>query len=560
MQARPKIVKILAVALIVSLVLAACGGGTTGKTWFNLPSVKVNLQPDGTARVFGLNIGYIGLPPATIQQLQSANIQRLEVRIGYNGVHVYANGQDLPYLAWDQAKVETIQTLLPQLPGVPNAQLIADLLPWLRTIGLGAAINLPVGSGQAALNIPRWSGETAITPASNVQTVVGPITIGSLTFDTAGNPYIEGVPVATIEQALGMSLPLALPPDILAILQGVGAESVQVHVQPNGIDLNLGNRALPGIAWDAQRLTTLGNLLPAFVADTATLDLINQALPLMTQADLRVAVSFTGEQAATTELAPIEVELTEDGNVRLFGIPVASAGTVDPALIDSLQAANVQQLAVSLQQTGLYLAANGQTLPSITWTDASLDTVIQVAGVLLGQEALLDSVVGIALGIGPNLKVNVPLADGAEAVDIPEEIDFAITPTEPNPQGATIRLRLGVDAQGNVTELGGFTADELGQLGLTLPTIDIDAVNRLRQAGISVVQLDNDPGELNVRFDGNDILALIYDQQALDTVLDIATPFATDTLLTDPGMSQFLREQLLPQFPTADLDLTFVLD
>ena len=53
MQARPKIVKILVVALLVSLILAACGGGSTGKTWFNLPSAKVRIQPDGAMRVWG---------------------------------------------------------------------------------------------------------------------------------------------------------------------------------------------------------------------------------------------------------------------------------------------------------------------------------------------------------------------------------------------------------------------------------------------------------------------------------------------------------------------------
>lgn len=560
MQARPKIVKILAVALIVSLVLAACGGGTTGKTWFNLPSVRVNLQPDGTARVFGLNIGYIGIAPALIQQLQSANIQRLEVRIGYNGVHVYANGQDLPYLAWDQAKVETIQAILPRLPGVPNAQLIADVLPWLRTIGLGAAINLPVAPGRPALNIPRWTGETAITPARNVQTTIGPITIGSLTFDRAGNPFIEGVPVSVLEQALGIALPLALPPDLLAILQGIGAENVQVKVQPNGIDLTLGNRPLPGIAWDSQRLTALGQVLPAFVTDAALLEQINQVLPLLAGADITLAVSFTGEQAAATELAPISVDLTDGGAVRIFGISVLPDATVDPAVIRQLQSANVQQLAVSLQPGGLFLAANGETLPSIVWTDASLSTVTQVAGVLLGSEQLIDSVLNIALGIGPNLKVNVPPAPGAAPVEIPDEITFDIRPTEPDPQGATIRLRLGVDARGNVTQLGGFTADELGQLGLSLPSIDIDAVNRLREAGIRVVQLDNDPGRFNVRFDGSDIIALVYDREALESVLEIATPFATETVLADPGLSQIIREQLLPLFPTTNLDLTFVLE
>ena len=179
MQARPKIVKILVVALIVSLVLAACGGGTTGKTWFNLPSAKVQVQPDGAMSVFGFTVGYFP-QPALIQQLQAANIQRLEVRIGYNGIHVYANGEDLPYVAWEEASIQTLQAILPSL-NLPSGDLIVSALPWLRTIGLGVILDLPLAAGATPLTIPRWSGETAIAPpAAGGETTLGPITLGSL--------------------------------------------------------------------------------------------------------------------------------------------------------------------------------------------------------------------------------------------------------------------------------------------------------------------------------------------------------------------------------------------
>jgi hypothetical protein len=199
-------------------------------------------------------------------------------------------------------------------------------------------------------------------------------------------------------------------------------------------------------------------------------------------------------------------------------------------------------------------------LPTITWTDASLETVIQVAGVLMGNEQMLRSILGIALGIGPNLKINVPPAAGAEAVEIPAEVDFAISPTEADPQAPVVHLRLGVDSQGNVTQLGDFTAADLSQLGVALPALPIDPVNRLRDAGIGEVNLDTDPGVLHVRFDGNDILALNYDQAALATTMAIAAPFATGTLLADPGLSQLLNEQIVPLFPAADVNLTFTLD
>ena len=63
--------------------------------------------------------------------LQSANIQQLEVRIGYNGIHLYLNGLDMPYLSWDADSVTTLQGVLVSLPAlVPNASTIALVRGW----------------------------------------------------------------------------------------------------------------------------------------------------------------------------------------------------------------------------------------------------------------------------------------------------------------------------------------------------------------------------------------------------------------------------------------------
>lgn len=558
MQARPKIVKILVVALLVSLVLAACGGGSTGKTWFNLPSAKVRIQPDGAMRVWGLNVGYFP-QPALIQQLQGANIQQLEVRIGYNGIHVSANGQDLPYVKWDEASVQTLQEILPQLPGVPNATTIASALPWLRTIGLGVVLDLPLADGQTKLDIPRWSGETAIAADAAAEPTLGPITIGSLAFDPQGQAIIEGVPTSTLEQALGMALPLSLDANTLAMLQGLGAQKVQVKVHGNGIDLSLNDSPLPGIAWDQPRLNTLLTYVPDFVADPAMVATLEKVVPLLNGADVTLAVSFTGEQAADTVLSPIELSIGENGDLSLLGIPLAP-GVVPADAIANLQAANVQQLAVSVLPTGLYVAANGQTLPTITWTEESLAVLTQVIGPMAGGADLLNTLLPVALGLGPNVKVNVPLAAGATALEIPAEVDFVIQPVAAVDGSPLINVGLGIDSAGNLTTLGGFTAAEFAELGVTLPTIPADSLAALRTAGVQEVQIDTEPGVLQVRFDGADALALNYDDASIKTTLDIATPFLGDSPITIPEINQLLREQIIPQILTSNVDVAVGLE
>lgn len=559
MQARPKIVQIFVVALIVSLVLGACGGGTTGKTWFNLPSAAVRVQPDGTARVYGFNVGYI-LDPALIQQLQSADIQELEVRIGYNGIHIYANGQQLPFIAWDQASVETLQDILPAL-NIANADTIAAALPWLRTIGTGVLLDMPVAQGATALDIPNWGGETDVATESPDQLALGPITIGSLTFDAEGNASIEGVPVSTLEQALGTSIPLTLDPTTLGILQAVDAEAINVDLNPNGINLALGQRPLPSVRYDSQSLENLMAILPAFVQDPALLETLSQVVPMLTATQLTVAVSLTGEQAAETQLVPIAVTITPEGNAEMFGLPVAQ-GVLDPAMIDNLQEAGVQRLTINLAPNGLFLAANDQLLPSVTWDEASLDTVVQIAGPIsgLGEEGL-SSILDIATGIGPNVAINLPPGEGAEAVELPAPADMPMefAPVEPNPQGVTLRVTAAVDDQGNLTTVGGLSAEDLATLGLSLPTLPPDLMDTLAQTGASEVQIETDPGALIVRVGGEEAMRVAYDADALLAALNIAIPFAEGTPLTDPAIDTLLREQILPLVPTADVNVTLQL-
>ncbi len=60
MQAKRKLTPILVVTLFAALLVAACSGGAgsgESKTWFNLPSVPVNVDASGNADVYGIGLG-----------------------------------------------------------------------------------------------------------------------------------------------------------------------------------------------------------------------------------------------------------------------------------------------------------------------------------------------------------------------------------------------------------------------------------------------------------------------------------------------------------------------
>ena len=101
MQAIRKFLPILLVVVVVLFVVAACSGSGAGqdKTWFNLPSTAINVDASGAASVYGIGLGQM-LTPDQVALLQALG-HKVELRAGFNGVHVYINGEDQAYLAWD---------------------------------------------------------------------------------------------------------------------------------------------------------------------------------------------------------------------------------------------------------------------------------------------------------------------------------------------------------------------------------------------------------------------------------------------------------------------------
>ena len=163
MQAKRKLLPILLVLIAAALFVAACGGGGAAgqeKTWFNLPAAPLDVNPDGTLSLYGIGlpVGAI-VPPTLVQQLQSANVQQFQARIGANGVYVLANGQELPFVSWSAESAKNLEAAL-RAAGIAQVD-----LNQLRTVGLGVNLKIPPAQGQPVLDVPRWRGETTVTPA-----------------------------------------------------------------------------------------------------------------------------------------------------------------------------------------------------------------------------------------------------------------------------------------------------------------------------------------------------------------------------------------------------------
>jgi len=547
----PALLRKFIIVLVFILVLGACnGGGDGGSTWLNLPSVPIRVDGNGNGTALGFPMGRI-LQQPMLDQFATAGVDVLEVRIGYHGVFLHADGEPLPYLKWSDESADLVGRVL---ANVPVAAQGADALPFLRRVGLGAIIILPT----AGQDIPRWRGEELVTTETAAETTIGPLQFASLAFDANGQASFEGIPLAEIEQALGQSFGVALPPEALQIMTALGVQQFSLATQPNGIDLALDSTALPGLAYDTERLNNLMPIVSAFV-DPSMSGLIGEVIPKLPGADLDIIVSFTGEPAADTQLPTIPISVGDDGSLGAWGIPLGTGSLLPSNLLDILSATNAQRLDLSIQADGLYLALNQELLPSILWTDTSLDTVGDIAVDLLGvAPGMVDA--GLTVLRSLLAKTNVALSldlPGADAAAFSADFDVAATNFAAAPEGMEPALQIGaaIDRDGFVqSALGLSLADLAGLLpSVSLPPLVMNIVGGI---GSDSIQLTTSAAGIDLAGDGGSLLTLQYDEAALNRLLVVVSSLS-DTIPFIGTINEYLPH--LPPVLSSGLDVQLAL-
>ncbi len=551
MQAKRKLLPILLVLIAAALFIAACGGGGAAgqeKTWFNLPAAPLDVNPDGTLSLYGIGlpVGAI-VPPTLVQQLQSANVQQFQARIGANGVYVLANGQELPFVSWSAESAKNLEAAL-RAAGIAQVD-----LNQLRTVGLGVNLKIPPAQGQPVLDVPRWRGETTVTPAEGAATGE-PLSLG-ITYDAEGNPSAMGLSPDAFAALTGGALP-TLSPTTRQMLSTLGWNKLQINTTPNAIQLVANDdQALPSLAFDAASLQRLIELVTPMMSGTPeTMATLQQLTTMLAQQPLKLSVGFNGTPVETN-LSDLPVGIADDGAITFGGMPIPGAA-IPPATLEQLSAAGVQSVGVAATDGGVLLAVNGQTLPKITYTDAGLNTIANLAGGMAGVSPQMITG-GLAAVTNAGLSTSIALP-GGEAAPAPTEPTFA-PPDLGDVPTPTLRVAATVK-DGQITSVGGLSAEQLGALGVTLPTLPPSVNDALTNLNAKQIDIVTEPNKLRVIADGTDVLGLEYDQASLKSAWDLAKPQLADGPLADPALQKLIEEQFLPLLPGADVKIAVTVE
>ena len=550
MQAKRTFLPILLVVVFVVFVIAACSAGASGqdKTWFNLPSVPVDIDASGAASVYG--IGVTQLPPEQVQLIQSLG-EKVELRAGANGIHVYIDGQDQPYIAWNAESAANLQDLLSSVPAAAPA---APVIPWLRQIGLGAAVSVPPVSGSAK-QIPAWRGETVISPQAPA-TEMPPLSLG-VSFDDTGAGSIGGIPGNLLAPLTGGANPLQLDPGLLAQLKGFGIENLGIQTTPGGLELNVNGAQMPSLAYDASYLERLTGLLPSLPGvDAMTAGLVSGIAGQLPNMNLGLNVDLSG-QPVDLKLSDLPVKLGDDGSLQVLGLAIPGV-TLPMETLQPLRDLGVSQLALNASTEAINIAVDGKALPRIRFAPDSMATVAGIVGSQTGlPPALLDAGLNTLLKDG-GITTRIALSGEVDQSAAPAEATFA--PAELGDMAApVIRAKVGVKA-GQIVSIGDLSAEQLAQLGVTLPALPPNVMQILSDLDAQTVDIVNTPNNLSIKVNGAELMSIDYDAASLATALELAKPYLAGTPLEDPAVMQLIQEQILPIAPAADVNVQITVE
>jgi hypothetical protein len=244
---------------------------------------------------FGANLSMVKIPDFYMDWLKASNVQHIEMAYSGDGLFLYANGQPMPYIAWDADSVGLSGKLVAGM-GVANGALIQRMMPLLRHIALDVVVVMPVADG--AEFIPYRDDLHGFMPSTAAAEIAEPEAVLNLevTYSESGVPTFLGMPAEMLQPLLG-SIPGQLDPGLIASLKQIGASSITLQTQGDGLFVRVNDQALPHLAWSPEHLANALDLYAqmnetSWVPNEAFVDMVSELVLRLTSSDIQLKVTL----------------------------------------------------------------------------------------------------------------------------------------------------------------------------------------------------------------------------------------------------------------------------
>jgi sulfur carrier protein ThiS len=271
-----------------------------------LPRLNVAYDADGVPSLFGIktttlealvgiDLSFLNLPPAYVTWFTNSNLQHVEVEVHEQGVFLYANGNALPYLAWDEASLDATGTLLDATDMIQYDSIIRRAVPLVRRLGLDLVLHFPAPAGADAIAVrPREQVAMAEAMPGEAEATVD---VG-IQYTSQGLPSVMGLTSRDL-LPLGINLTfLELNEPTVNFLGAANLKSVGLETRSDGIVLSVNGEALPHVAYSEAHLENLIDLYSQLYGETLFTSFMKNLVPALQGTNVDVTVGLPAAVAA----------------------------------------------------------------------------------------------------------------------------------------------------------------------------------------------------------------------------------------------------------------------
>ncbi len=269
----------------------------------------------------------------------------------------------------------------------------------------------------------------------------------------------------------------------------------------------------------------------------------------------------------TVALPQIVVDFDKSGNPSVLGIDAAKLQSyglnipvsgIGPTAAAQMTANNIQHIEMRQTGNGVVLFVNAKPMPYLAWSDASLQQLTDLTG-LLGASApnpqvltLVRKFLPIVRRVGLDLVLTFPKQDAAQKIALanPDQVVKAVAVPSTDPASAVVQFEIKYDQNG-VPGILGITASDLAAMGLNAPlALAPSVLTGLQANNIQNMELRSKGDGAFIYVNGNPLPNIAWDPQLLGNAVDL-------WLQMNPGVNQFvpvdLVKQVAPSIAKADI-------